>query len=215
MNFKGHEMKILNLFSGIGGNRLFWDSVYPDIKVTAIEFDENIAAAYKFRFPNDNVLVCDAYDYVSKHYDEFDFIWASPPCQTHSKINFSNNHIIKNRSLPDFRLYSLISFLKTFAAKNQKFVIENVIPYYEPLIKPTVKLGRHLFWSNFYIPYSDFKKSCKPIKNLVISDFKDFDLRNFAAIKNKRQVIRNQVDSDIGKYIFSYSLNKGLFDDFE
>ena len=35
-----------------------------------------------------------------------------------------------------------------------KFVIENVVPYYKPLI-PAKEIGRHLFWSNF--PISQFE----------------------------------------------------------
>ena len=206
-------MKILNLFAGIGGNRLLWNDVLPDIDVTSIEFDPAIAEVYKFRFLNDKVIICDAFSYVVNNYDKFDFIWASPPCQTHSRLNFSNQNTINNRSLPDFRLYSLISFLKTFC-KN-KFVVENVMPYYDPLISPNAKILRHLFWSNFYISLKLFQKSGKLIENFVISDFKDFDLSLFKDIKNKRQVIRNQVDSNLGKYIFSCALDKGLFDDFE
>lgn len=214
MNFKGNKMKILNLFAGIGGNRLLWNDVLPDIDVTSIEFDPTIAEVYKFRFPNDKVIVCDAFDYAANNYDKFDFIWALPPCQTHSRVGSLNN--IRNdrkKKLPDFMLYSLISFLKTFC-KN-KFVVENVIPYYDPLISPNAKILRHLFWSNFYIPEKFFQKSCKSIKNIVISDFKDFDLSLFKDVKNKRQVIRNQVDSTLGKYIFSCALDKGLFDDIE
>lgn len=71
------------------------------------------------------------------------------------------------------------------------------------------------FWSNFYIPVKLFQKSGKLIENFVISDFKDFDLSLFKDVKNKRQVIRNQVDSTLGKYIFSCALYKGLFDDIE
>lgn len=204
-------MKILNLFAGIGGNRLLWNDVLSDIDVTAVEFDPAIADVYKFRFPTDKVIICDAFDYAANNYDKFDFIWASPPCQTHSRVNFSNQNTINSRSLPDFRLYSLISFLKTFC-KN-KFVVENVIPYYDPLISYNAKISRHLFWSNFYISEKSFQKSSKLIKNFVISDFKDFDLSLFKNIKNKRQIIRNQVDSNLGKYVLGCAFDKGLFDD--
>ncbi len=208
---KDNVMRILNLFAGIGGNRLLWDDVLPGIKVTAVEFDPEIAKAYAKRYPNDNVIVGDAWDYAANNYDKFDFIWASPPCQTHSRVNFSNQNTINSRSLPDFRLYSLISFLKTFC-KN-KFVVENVIPYYDPLISYNAKISRHLFWSNFYISEKSFQKSSKLIKNFVISDFHDFDLSLFKNIKNKRQIIRNQVDSNLGKYVLGCAFDKGLFDD--
>ena len=37
-----------------------------------------------------------------------------------------------------------------------RFVIENVLPYYDALIKPTIQLGRHVFWSNFRIEKKEF-----------------------------------------------------------
>ena len=207
---KDNVMRILNLFAGIGGNRLLWDDVLPGIKVTAVEFDPEIANAYAKLYPNDKIIVGDAWDYAAKNYLDFDFIWASPPCQTHSRLNIPNN--IRNdrtKRLPDFRLYELIVYLKFFCKK--AFVIENVVPFYEPLIRPTVKIGRHLFWSNFYISEKSFQKSSKLIKDIVVSDFTDFDLSLFKDIKNKRQVIRNQVDSNLGKYILGCALDKGLF----
>lgn len=79
-------MKILNLYAGIGGNRKHWNKVNNDIEVTAVEYDEAIAEAYKDRYPSDNVVVGDAKQYLLDHYKEFDFIWVSPPCQTHSAI---------------------------------------------------------------------------------------------------------------------------------
>jgi DNA (cytosine-5)-methyltransferase 1 len=73
-------MKILNLFCGIGGNRKLWGD---DHDVTAVEWDENIATIYGDLFPNDNLIVGDAHEFLRQHHDEFDFIWSSPPCQKH------------------------------------------------------------------------------------------------------------------------------------
>ena len=58
MNFKGDKMKILNLFAGIGGNRLLWNDVLADIDVTAVEFDPAIAEVYKFRFLKTLISKC-------------------------------------------------------------------------------------------------------------------------------------------------------------
>ena len=196
-------MKILNLFAGLGGNRKYWDEVAREkginIEVTAVEFDPEIAKAYTKRYPNDNVIVGDAWDYAAKNYLNFDFIWASPPCQTHSRLNIANN--IRNdrtKRLPDFRLYELIVYLKYFCKK--AFVVENVVPFYEPLIKPTAEIGRHYFWANFdlfFLHNSNFRIVTKT----KIGDFMDLDLNEFK-IKNKRQAIRNEVDYEIGKKIF-------------
>jgi len=197
------EMKVLNLFAGLGGNRKFWNDVAKEkginIEVTAVEFDPEIAKAYAKRYPNDNVIVGDAWDYAAKNYLDFDFIWASPPCQTHSRLNIANN--IRNdrtKRLPDFRLYELIVYLKYFCKK--AFVVENVVPFYEPLIKPTAEIGRHYFWANFdlfFLHNSNFRIVTKT----KIGDFMDLDLNEFK-IKNKRQAIRNEVDYEIGKKIF-------------
>lgn len=196
-------MKVLNLFAGLGGNRKFWNDVAKEkginIEVTAVEFDPEIAKAYAKRYPNDNVIVGDAWGYGAKNYLDFDFIWASPPCQTHSRLNIANN--IRNdrtKRLPDFRLYELIVYLKYFCKK--AFVVENVVPFYEPLIKPTAEIGRHYFWANFdlfFLHNSNFRIVTKT----KIGDFMDLDLNEFK-IKNKRQAIRNEVDYEIGKKIF-------------
>lgn len=55
-------MKVLNLYAGIGGNRKLW----KDVEVTAVELDPQIAGIYKDFFPNDNVIVGDAHDYLLK-----------------------------------------------------------------------------------------------------------------------------------------------------
>ncbi len=46
-------------------------------------------------------------------------------------------------------LYQEIIFVRNFF--KGKWLIENVKPYYEPLINPSIILGRHYFWSNFII----------------------------------------------------------------
>lgn len=139
-------MKILNLYAGIGGNRKLWGDEH---EITAVEIDEEIAGVYKSNFPNDIVIVGDAHQYLIDHYKEFDFIWSSPPCPTHSRLCYSKTI----KSYPSMHLYQEIIFLKTWF--KGKWVVENVIPYYKPLIEG-VKLGRHMFWSNFDIPHKEF-----------------------------------------------------------
>ena len=141
-------MKILNLYACLGGNRYKWDEV-TNIEVTAVELDPECARLYQERFPNDTVIVADAHEYLLDHYKEFDFIWTSPPCPTHSKTNYFTQHIRNRPVYPSMKLYEEIIFLKQFF--KGKYCVENVISYYEPLI-PAWKRGRHLYWTNFNLP---------------------------------------------------------------
>jgi DNA (cytosine-5)-methyltransferase 1 len=197
-------MRILNLYSGIGGNRKLWGD---DHKVTAIEYNEQIAKVYQDFFPHDNVIVTDAHQYLLEHYKEFDFIWSSPPCQSHSQYRHNVGVLGKGFKpvLPDMTLYSQIVFLKTYY--KGFFVVENVKPYYKPLVEPNICLQRHLFWSNFEIKEKTFKKSNIRTKN-KISDFEGYEKVAFSNIKNKRQVLRNCVLPELGKYIFDQALIK-------
>lgn len=95
-------MKILNLYAGIGGNRKLWGDEH---EITAVEYNESIAAIYKDLYPNDTVIVADAHQYLLEHFQEYDFIWTSPPCPTHSRMNFMK-HMPKR--FPDMKLYEEI-----------------------------------------------------------------------------------------------------------
>jgi DNA (cytosine-5)-methyltransferase 1 len=142
-------MKILNLYAGIGGNRKLW----KDVEVTSVEYSPEIAEVYKSYFPNDRLIVGDAHKYLLEHYKEYDFIWSSPPCTTHTRMNKNfaktKNGIGQiNPRYPDMSLYQEIIFLDNFF--EGKYCVENVIPYYKPLI-PATQRHRHLYWSNFKI----------------------------------------------------------------
>lgn len=188
-------MRILNLYCGIGGNRALWGDEH---EITAVEYDKSIAVAYESRFPNDTVVIGDAKQYLLDHYLEFDFIWASPPCQTHSRIidsQYTRDNY--NPKYPDMSLYEIILFLQGHG-RQCKWVIENVIPYYTPLVKPDAVIDRHFYWSNFNIQEINLKK--KYIIKSVTKEYAPINLDGFG-IKDQRQVIRNQVDSDVGKHI--------------
>ncbi len=199
---KKKKLKVCNLYCGLGGNRKLWPN--EKIEVTAVENVPEIAAIYKDFFPNDKVIVTDAHQFLLEHYKEYDFIWSSPPCPTHS--SFRQNICVRFRGTkpkyPDMTLYEEIIFLKhNFKGK---WVIENVKPYYKPLIKAKL-LQRHMFWSNFEIKESKFKK--ENIRKAQIKDLQElhgFDLTKFK-IKNKRQVLRNCVYPKLGLHILEQS----------
>lgn len=201
-------MKILNLYAGIGGNRELW----TNCNVTSVENDSEIAKVLKRRYPYDTVIVEDALEYVAKFYSLFDFIWASPPCVSHGQYRHNVGVLGKGYSpiIPDTTsLYGLIIFLKTYY--KGLWCVENTIPYYTPLISPQIKLQRHLFWSNFSILYKKFSSKCIRYKN-KISDF-ECEVLVGSNIKNKRQVLRNMVDGEVGKHIYKCMLeNKRVID---
>ena len=200
-------MKILNLYACLGGNRYKWNEVKNDIEVTAVELDEELAKLYQQRFPNDKVIVADAHQYLLDHYKEFDFIWSSPPCPTHSRMNLSNVNKIK-LSYPDMKLYQEVIFLKQFF--KGKYCVENVVPYYEPLI-PSNKRGRHLYWTNYNLPNNLSKRKSvdwSRIKNEIDawSKFHNYDFRKYKGKQARRKIARNLVDYEAGKTIFETAL---------
>lgn len=197
-------MKILNLYAGIGGNRKLWGDAH---EIVAVENDIYIAEIYNDLFSKDIIKIEDAHKYLLEHYQEFDFIWSSPPCQTHSSFRY--NICVRYRGTkpeyPDMRLYQEILFLqKHFEGK---WIVENVKPYYEPLIKPTIVLQRHFFWSNFEIKNMEFNKDkIRTAQISQLSELYGFDLSKYK-LKNKRQVLRNVVLPELGKHILDSALN--------
>lgn len=193
-------MKILNLYACLGGNRYKWDEV-TDVEVTAVELDPELARLYQERFPSDKVIVADAHQYLLDHFDEFDFVWTSPPCPTHSRLN---SMIIKNTGkvrYPDMKLYEEIIILdKWFRGK---YIVENVIPYYTPLI-PGVKRDRHMYWSNFNLPNVLNDRSKKDLTKLTLIELQKFhkiDLSSYKGNQPKDKVARNLVDYEAGRTI--------------
>ncbi len=148
-------MKILNLYAGIGGNRKLWEGH----EVTAVEHDPEIAEFYSEQFPNDEMIVGDAHRYLLHNYQDFDFIWSSPPCQTHTSMAISGQN--RSRRYPDMSLYEEIVYLRKFS--EAWWIVENVKPYYGALLEPTT-VGRHLFWSNFDFEVEEVPK----LKNNIV-----------------------------------------------
>ena len=195
-------MKILNLYAGIGGNRKLWGDKH---EITAVEIDKNIAKIYKELYPNDTVIIGDAHEFLKEHFLEYDFIWSSPPCQTHS--SFRQNICVRYRGTkaeyPDMKLYQEIIFLQANAKGN--WVVENVKPYYKPLIEPNKELQRHLSWCNFKINDKIFEKD--NIRKAQIPDLEKmygYDLSKYK-LANKRQVLRNCVKPELGLHILQES----------
>ena len=196
------QLKILNAYCGIGGNRKNWGNSH---KITAVENNKEIAKIYQDFFPDDKVIIADAHQYLLDHYKEFDFIWSSPPCPTHSDIRRCGVHAGQYEALyPDMQLYQEIILLRHFA--KCKWVVENVKSYYKPLIKGEL-IHRHLFWSNFYIPKIEIEDDRNHCNMKGTDILYEFDLNN-KNVKEKRKLLRNMVNPKLGKHILDCALGK-------
>ena len=215
-------VRVLNLYAGIGGNRAGWPT---GIEVVAVEQDPEIAAAYAALWPDDEVVVGDAHEYLLDTITEpFDLRWSSP-CVTHSKLNrFQAGK--GNYRYPDLgQLYGEIILLREFLPEGSAWVVENVIPYYVPLIPPTTMLDRHYIWSNRPLPYvgldmvgrkriaRDRKspKGNRTLSRMLIAETSDWEdeygIRLPACADRwgrdkRRKVMRNCVDPKLGKSVW-------------
>jgi DNA (cytosine-5)-methyltransferase 1 len=212
-------MKILNLYAGIGGNRKLWGDEH---EITAVEYDEEIAAIYKDLYPNDTVIVGDAHEYLLNNFENFHFIWSSPPCQTHSQIRFNIGYKAdriydKVKPIyPAMELYQEIILLQTHY--NGFYVVENTIPYYQPLIPCITALG-HVWWSNFKIIDANIgNRNHRGGTVDTLQERKLIDINKYK-ISNKRQILRNCVEPEVGLHILNCAtgsqlpMNLGLFDE--
>jgi DNA (cytosine-5)-methyltransferase 1 len=199
-------MKVLNLYACLGGNRLKW----TDCEVTAVELDPELAQMYQERFPNDTVIVADAHQYLLDHFKEFDFIWSSPPCPSHSRARYwnSSNYDTKTEPIyPDMKLYQEILFLQHYY-KTGKWVVENVIPYYEPLIQAQ-KRDRHLYWANFNLPKVVSNRDISGIVSSAKDELKllceihDYDFTKYKGEQSLVKIARNLVDYEAGLTIYN------------
>lgn len=199
-------MKILNLYAGIGGNRKLWGDEH---EITAVEYDEPTARFYQSVFPKDKVVIGDAHKFLLENYKEYDFIWASPPCPTHSRLNTTMVGRGQSPVYPDMALYQEIIFLKQWF--KGLWVVENVIPYYPPLVQAK-KVDRHLWWSNFFI--ADFTPTKKPPHETAttkqLEEFFGYDLSGIReTCKNtKLKMLRNCVHPETGLHVLNCAMNK-------
>lgn len=200
-------MKILNLYANIGGNRKLWGDEH---EITAVELIPKIAEIYKDFWPNDTVVVGDAHQYLKEHYMEFDFIWSSPPCPTHSKVRKATSfeeHRGKNGfhepTYPEMSLYQEILFLNGYF--KGLWCVENVISWYDPLIPPS-EMGGHYFWTNFYLRQMQTETRLHEGTIEELQERKGFDLSKYKGV-DKRLMLRDITEPELGKHILECAMN--------
>ncbi len=200
-------MKILDLYAGLGGTARGIQKILTERKIpfeyVAIEIDSNVATTHKKNNPQSKVVVADALKYLNQ-VDNFHFVWASPPCHTHSQWQMIN----KGRGIeipkPDPTLWFLIREFRKLAIN---FVVENVRPYYKKPLDNSVKIGRHLFWSSYPIKSFQVKETLTRFNKMTIIDWKEFhELETIESTRYfKRQALRN---------VCHWSIAAGIFEQF-
>ena len=202
-------MRVLNLYAGVGGNRKHW----RDCEVTAVEWDPKIAAVYRRLYPDDEVIVADAHQYLLDHHKEFDLVWSSPPCQSHSRMVKGGQN--RKPRYPDMALYEEVIFLQHFS--KVPWVVENVVPYYDIMI-PATKVGRHLFWTNFEFQADDVPRpkgfiNQKQVGKQDLMDWLGIHYEGNVYYDGNHcpfQVLRNCVHPDLGLAVFDAARDKGV-----
>lgn len=207
-------MKILNLYAGIGGNRKLWGDEH---EITAVELMPDIAKIYSDFFPQDAVVVGDAHEYLLEHFNEFDFIWSSPPCPSHSVLR--KGFSVANGAkpiYPDMKLYEEILLLQGYF--KGKWCVENVRSWYEPLIAPQT-ISRHYYWTNFLLRYistpngkinltGGWEKQDDKLQVEQLELEYGFDLSPYKmGLARKRRLLRNCVEPEVGHHILELAIN--------
>lgn len=119
--------RLLDLFCGAGGAGMGY--YQAGFEVTGVDIHPQ--KRYPFRF-----VQGDAIEYLYKHGHEYDVIHASPPCQTHTKLN----NIKKIQASTEQRYLDLVPQTRELLQMIAKpYVIENVVG--APLLNPTLLCG--------------------------------------------------------------------------
>jgi DNA (cytosine-5)-methyltransferase 1 len=101
------NLRLLDLFCGAGGA----GEGYHRAGFEVVGVDKEPQPHYPFEFH-----LADAFEYLAKHYQEFDIIHASPPCQRYSRITG------RKEDHPDLLQVTLDALRKT----NRPYILENV-----------------------------------------------------------------------------------------
>lgn len=205
-------MKVLNLYAGIGGNAKLWRETanYYDteIHITHVEINSELCKELKIIFPDDEVLNIDAHDYLlwlaeNDKLNDYDIIWTSPPCQTHSRMNRINSKRFHKSSYIDPSYIQQIILLKYNF--NGCYFVENVFAYYGILFDG-VQIGRHVIWSN--IDINDLGYNISNKKNLF--DLSMEELQYEYGIKLSKNIYLNYPDSHCPKQVYRNAVHPQL-----
>jgi len=108
---------------------------------------------------------------------------------------------------PDLKLYEEILLLKHQTRQDQRWAVENVVPWYNPLITGYQKIDRHLYWADFAIPEHHLGQ--ENLRGIQIPDLQIMHGINLDKyrISDKRQVLRNCVPPVTGLHILNAAIS--------
>lgn len=101
------------------------------------------------------------------------------------------------------KLYEEILFLQGYHLG--KWCVENVIAWYDPLIRPQ-EFNSHWFWANFLIRPIEGESRDHYGSIESLGNRKGFNIDNYKGI-DKRKALRNCVEPETGKRILEYAIN--------
>ena len=115
----------LDLFCGAGG-------ASKGIYNAGYDYVVGVDNVYQPNYPYD-FIENDVVDFVADGLDDFDFIWASPPCQQYSWSSSCRRN-------EGYEYADLVEFTRDFLIASEKpYIIENVVG--APLINPVMLCG--------------------------------------------------------------------------
>lgn len=81
--------------------------------------------------------------------------------------------------------------------------MENVVGYYEPLLRPQ-EIARHYIWANFRIRPYNIKSRGHHNRIVKAQEKKGFDISPYGGI-DKEKILRNCVEPELGLHILNES----------
>ena len=204
-----NKIRLYNGCAGFGANTHLLDR--NKYHITHVEMYEDIAIINQKLHKEDIVIIGDAYQYFQENHTNFDVAWFSPNCQSHSRMVKATKHNVNK--IPDMTgIYGLMVFLKHFYKGD--WIIENVVPFYKPLVDPSLRVGRHIFWSNKELfGIEDIKRPKGFINKTTIEGANELkkwlglDFEGYVYYKGNHcpaQTLRNCIHPLLGKQIIEF-----------